>query len=160
MRNRVLTILALTFILATGARAQQPSASHVQAVEELLQAMNISTVLSQTTDVMIKAQIEANPQLKQIEDVMRQFMAKYLSWEYLKPGMVQLYAEAFTEPEIRELVTFYRTPVGQKTVIQMPELFQKGAALGQKAVQDHLPELQEAIEKKMKENGETTPEKP
>jgi hypothetical protein len=41
----------------------------------------------------------------------------------------------------------------------MPELFQKGAALGQKAVQDHLPELKEAIEKKMKES-EGAPKQP
>jgi hypothetical protein len=159
MRNRVLTLLALTFLLAAGAQAQQPSASHAQAVEELFQAMNMSNILDQSIDVMLKAQIEANPQLKQLEGVMREFMTKYLSWESVKPGMLQLYAEAFTEPELRELSAFYRTPLGQKTVTKMPELFQKGAALGQKAVQDHLPELQEAIAKKMKES-EGTDKKP
>jgi hypothetical protein len=159
MRNRALTlcaILAFAFAAAAGAQ-QKPSASHLQAVEELLQVMHMQQILSQSTDVMLKAQIEVNPQLKQFEDVMRQFMTKYLSWESVKPGMVQLYAEAFTEPELRELTTFYRTPLGQKTVVKMPELFQKGAALGQKAIQDHLPELQEAIAKKMKENRGTPP---
>lgn len=57
-----------------------------------------------------------------------------------------------TDPqEIR--LAFYRTPLGQKMVTRLPLLLQKGAALGQKAVQEHLPELQEEIAKKMKESG-------
>ena len=50
MRNRVLTCLALTLILAAGAQAQQPSASHAQAVEELFLAMNMSQVLDHTIE--------------------------------------------------------------------------------------------------------------
>ena len=151
MRNRFLTFLALTFVLAAGAQAQ-PSASHLQAVEELLQSMDLSSVLDRSIDVMLKAQMDANPEIRPYEDLMRQFMAKYLSWESVKPGMMQMYAEAFTEPELRELAAFYRTPLGQKAMTKMPELVQKGSAMGQKAVQDHLPELQEAIAKRMKES--------
>ena len=116
-------------------------------------------MLDQSIDVMLKMQLDANPRLKPVEGVMREFMAKYLGWAYVKPGVIQLYGEAFTEPELRELIAFYKTPLGQKTVTKMPELFQKGAALGQKAVQDHLPELKEAIEKKMKES-EGAPKQP
>ena len=153
MRHRVLALLPLAFALAVSAQAQQPSASHVKAVEELLQAMNVSVAMDRTIDVMLKAQIDANPEIKPYEDIMRQFLAKYLSWESVKPGMIQMYAEAFTEPELRELAAFYRTPLGQKAMTQLPELVQKGSALGQKAIQDHLPELQEAIAKKMQESG-------
>lgn len=156
MKHRPLALvlaLGLGFILATDARAQQPSASHVAAVKELFRVMDLAKVTDQSIDVMLTAQIEANPQLKQFEDVMRQFLAKYLSWENLETQMVQMYAEAFTEPEVRELIVFYQTPLGRKMVTRMPELMQKGAALGQSAVQDHLPELQEAIAKKMEESG-------
>lgn len=157
MRNRVLPLLALTFLLATAAGAQQqPSASHLKTAEELLQVMNVSVVLDRSIDLMLHAQIDANPDIKPYEDIMRQFLAKYLSWESVKPGMVQMYAETFTEPELRELAAFYRTPLGQKAMTKMPELVQKGSAMGQKAVQDHLPELREAIEKRKKENEGTS----
>jgi uncharacterized protein len=159
MRIRVLTCLTLAFLFAAGAQAQQPSASHVQAVEEMLQVMNVSVALDRTIDLMLQAQIDANPEIKPYEDIMRQFLAKYLSWESLKPEMIQMYAEAFTEPELHELAAFYRTPLGQKAMTKMPELVQKGSAMGQKAVQDHLPELQEAIAKKMRES-EGTSKKP
>ncbi len=121
--------------------------------------MDLAKTTNQAIDMVLKAQTDANPQLKQVEDVMRTFLTKYLSWENIESQMVQMYAEAFTEPEVRELIVFYRTPLGQKTVARMPELMQKGTAMGQKAVQDHLPELQEAIAKKMQESG-GTPEKP
>lgn len=152
MRNRTLCLaLTLGLILAAGARAEQLAASHAQAVEELLQAMDMSNLLDRSIDAMLQAQAEGNPQLKPLQGVMREFMSKYMSWESLKPGLVQLYGEAFTEPEVRELIAFYRTPLGQKMITRMPELMQKGMALGQKAVQEHLPELREAIAKAMKD---------
>lgn len=153
MKRLTLVFIILAFGFAAGAHAQQLSASHIEAVKELFRVMDLPKVTNQAIDLMLKAQTDANPQLKQLEDVMRSFLNKYLSWESLEPQMVQMYGEAFTEPELRELIVFYRTPLGQKTVTRMPELMQKGATLGQKAVQDHLPELQEAIAKKMQESG-------
>ena len=150
MKQRILalvTLLTLTCALAVGAQAK-PSASHLAAVKELFQVMDLPKTTNGAIDVMLKAQIQANPALKQFEGELRSFLAKYLSWKNLEPQMVQMYASAFTEPELRELLAFYRTPVGKKTVKLMPELMQKGAAIGQKAVQDHLPELQETIAKK------------
>lgn len=150
--------LALTLASSAGVHAQ-PSASHAQAAEELLEAIEISKVMDRSIDVMLEAQLRADPKLAKIEDVLRQFMGKYLSLESLKPGMVKLYTEAFTEEELHELVAFYRTPLGKKTVTLMPELMEKGAILGQKAIQEHLPELQEAVAKKMKESSGSS-EKP
>ena len=77
-----------------------------------------------------------------------------MRWDALKPQLVAIYTEAFTEAELREITAFYKTPAGQKAVTVMPELMQKGMTMGQKAVQDHLPELQEAIQKKLKEDEE------
>jgi len=160
MRHRILALmilLTLTCAFAAGAQAPQPTASQIAAVKELFQVMDLAKTTNEAVEVMYQAQVQANPALKQFEDVTRPFMAKYLSWTYLEPQMIQVYAEAYTEPELRELIAFYRTPIGKKTVVMMPKLMQKGAALGQKAVQDHLPELQAAIEKKMKESGSKQP---
>jgi hypothetical protein len=84
---------------------------------------------------------------------MRQFFAKYVSWEALRPQLLALYTDTFTESELRELIAFYKTPVGQKSIEVMPGLFQKGIDIGQKLVQDHLGELREAVRKKLEENA-------
>jgi len=151
MKLRAVLVAALCFFVSLTTQAAEPSPGHVQAVEELLRTTKMDTLLDQTIDSVVKAQVAQNPDLAKVEDVMRHFMAKYMSWESLKPQMMALYMDTFTEQELREINAFYKTPTGQKTLTAMPGLFQKGMAIGQKAVQDHLPELQEAIQKKLKE---------
>jgi hypothetical protein len=55
--------------------------------------------------------------------------------ELTAAGMVELvvplYAKHFTDEEIRQLVAFYRSPVGQKLVREQPALLQEGIAAGQ-----------------------------
>jgi len=153
MKLRILIVVLCLFV-PLAARAAEPSPGHVQAVEELLRTTKMDTLLDQTIDSVVKAQVAQNSDLAKVEGVMRQFMAKYMSWEALKPQMMALYMDTFTEQELREINAFYKTSTGQKTLTAMPGLFQKGMAIGQKAVQDHLPELQEAIQKKLKEGEE------
>lgn len=60
--------------------------------------------------------------------------------------MVSIYVETFTEPEIQELIRFYRTPTGKKALLKMPELFQKGGKVGQELAEKHQPEFQKAVQ--------------
>jgi len=151
MKLRILIVVLCLFV-PLAARAGEASPSHIQAAEELFRTMKIDTLLDQTIDTILKAQAEQKPELAKVQDVVRPFLAKYMSWDALKPQLVAIYTDAFTEAELREVNAFYKTPTGQKTITAMPALMQKGMAMGQKAVQDHLPELQEAIQKKLKED--------
>jgi hypothetical protein len=153
MKNRILVaslLVLLSVAVPLVAAAEEPSASHLQAAEELFGTMEMSALMDKSLDAVIKAQVAANPPLAKAEDVLRQFMSKYLSWRAVKPQMLKIYTETFTESELREINAFYRTPTGKKAVTVMPDLLQKGMALGQKSVQDHIGELQEAVEKAMK----------
>ena len=76
---------------------------------------------------------------------MKAFLNKYMGWASLKDDMAKLYMANFSESELNELNKFYQTPLGKKTVQKMPTLMTKGAEIGQKRVQEHLPELQAAI---------------
>ena len=59
--------------------------------------------------------------------------------------MIKLYAAEFTEGELAELNKFYQTPVGNKARQKTPLRLARSAELGQTRVQEHLPELQQAI---------------
>lgn len=157
LRGHIVLVAAFCLLVPSAALAGQPSPSHVQAAEELFRTMKIDTLLDQGIDTLVKAQVQQNPDLADFEDVLRQFLGKYMRWDALKPQLVAIYTEAFTEAELREITAFYKTPAGQKAVTVMPELMQKGMAIGQKAVQDHIGELKEAVEKKMKEGEEKKP---
>jgi uncharacterized protein len=146
-----LGLAALCLFAPLAVYAATPSSSHVQAAEELLHTMKMDTLMDQNIDTVVKAQVAQTPKLAKVEDVFRQFLVKYMRWEVLKPQMVTLYTDTFTEAELRDLNAFYKTPTGQKSITVMPELFQKGMAIGQKAVKEHVGELQEAVDKKLKE---------
>ena len=43
-------------------------------------------------------------------------------------GMARIYATDFTEQELKDLVTFYKTPLGQKLLTQEPKTVQASVA--------------------------------
>ena len=68
--------------------------------------------------------------------------------------MAQIYVDAFTIQELKELTAFYATPVGKKAALLMPQLVAKGGELGMKRVQDNMAELQLMIAEKSKRMAE------
>ena len=104
------------------------------------------------TTVTIKAE-NAGLQLAQFGDVMRDFLRKYMTWESLKDEYALIYARTFTEPELRELTAFYRSPIGQKVATSLPQLMNEGAELGQRKGMEHMPELQQAILARLQQGG-------
>jgi hypothetical protein len=126
------------------------SAAQRKAAESLLEVMQSEKTINQSIDMTLALQIEQNPNLKKLEPEMRAFMNKYMSWTALKTEMVDLYAREFTEKELRDLTKFYQSPTGQKYVSKQNVLLQAGMQLGQRRVQENLPELQRMLEEKMK----------
>ena len=125
------------------------SASHRQAAEALLTLIYPPGAFDKLVDQMLEVQLKQRPEAVAIEPEMRAFFSKYMSWSSLKPDMVEVYSRSFTEPELRDITKFYQTPTGRKMSAVLPQLMQAGMEIGQKRVQDHLPELQEAIKAKM-----------
>jgi hypothetical protein len=68
-----------------------------------------------------------------------------MSYEALKPQIASLYASEFSASELDAAAAFYRTAAGRKFMEKMPALTSRSMELGQQAVQEHLPELQDAI---------------
>lgn len=153
-----LSIIVFAVVFSAGARAADPG-GHTRAAQELVEVMHVERSVKDALDIMIKAQLQANPDLSQFEDLLRAFFAKYMGWDALRDDYAQLYADTFSEPEIKQLVTFYRTPVGQKLIGSLPEIMRKSAELGQAKVGEHLEELKSQVTKRVQET-QTTKETP
>ena len=125
------------------------STGHRQAAEALLAVVYPPGAFDKLVDQMLDTQLKQRPEAAAIEPEMRAFFSKYMSWNSLKGDMVEIYGRTFTEPELREITKFYQTPTGRKMSAVLPQLMQSGMEIGQKRVQEHLPELQEAIKAKM-----------
>ncbi|WP_303310652.1 DUF2059 domain-containing protein [Hymenobacter sp. BT730] len=144
-------LLAQNTTAASATPAQTTiSAGQRKAAETLLEVMQSEKTINQSIDMTLAMQVQQNPNLQKLEPEMRAFMNKYMSWASLKEDMVTLYAREFTEKELRDLTKFYQSPTGQKYVSKQNLLLQAGMQLGQRRVQENLPELQRMLEEKMK----------
>lgn len=122
--------------------------SQRQAAEALLNTIYSEASFNELIGSTVTAQLKLHPELRPHEEQMRAFMQKYMGWAALKPDMVQLYAQEFTEPELVEMTRFYQSPVGKKAASKLPVMMQKGMEIGQRQVQAHLPELQKIFSAK------------
>ena len=55
--------------------------------------------------------------------------------------------QTYTETELKGMLTFYKSPIGQSVIDKMPMAVQKSMAI----VQKHMPDLNEKIDKISKE---------
>ena len=148
IKNTLWFILVVSTLNIAYADSSQTPATKTASEKEaaaLLETLNMGTILDQTIEQMLDIQLKQNPKIVPYKPVMMKFFKKHMSYESLKPDMVKIYADAFTEQELKELNAFYKTPTGQKTLIKMPELMRKGAEIGSKRVQDNMAELQAMI---------------
>ena len=155
MKPFFLSLLIGAIALFSPAMTRADEASHRKAAESLLNLMNMDALLTQSIDQMLQMQTKQNPAIAPYEQEMKAFLNKYMSWTSLKDEMTKLYVDEFTESELGELNKFYQTPLGKKTLQKMPALMAKGAEIGQRKVQEHLPELQASIMEKEKAKAGT-----
>lgn len=146
MKKLIKIILLATFsILIMTYTSFSDEISHKKAAAELLKIMQLDKMLNETIDKILDLEMSRNPALQPYKNTLKKFFEKYMSAKSLEKDFITIYVEAFTEKELQELVSFYKTPTGQKALKATPELTAKGAALGQKRVQDNIEELQQMI---------------
>jgi hypothetical protein len=87
--------------------------------------------------------------------IMDKFFVKYstmvkqeLSWDKLEAPIADAYSSVYTDEEVKEIIKFYKSPVGQKLLKKMPELMQATMGVMQKAMKDIMPKVQ-AIQKEL-----------
>ncbi len=148
-------LIAAALATATGvlAQANPETDSHRAAAMELTELLRMEELIQQSYEEMVDVQIRGNPELRGYREVMLAFFREYMSWEVLRADITGLYVEAFTEAELRELILFYSSPVGQKAVEVMPELMRRGTEIGMRRVQQHLPELEGLIQEAQAERS-------
>jgi uncharacterized protein len=131
--------------------------THRRAVDDLLVVLHLELQLQTTLDLFLRNQIQANPGIARFEGVMRTFLGKYLSLDALRDPMIRMYMERFTELEIVQIAAFYRTPLGQRTVAEVPRMMEEGSVIGRRLVEEHMPELQEMIRAQLEREGGAAP---
>lgn len=71
----------------------------------------------------------------------------------LMGAMITLYAKYYTAAEIKEMLRFYESPLGKKTIRVMPALMAEGMQAGQLWGQSLGPIIERRIRARFKEEG-------
>ena len=130
--------LALGLALAgapAGAQQAAPplkpaSPAAIAAAKEILTLKNASAmyanavpgIVQQTKQALLQNNLNYQKDLDEVAVIVAQALAG--REKEIGDGMAQVYANEFTEQELKDLVTFYRSPLGQKLLSAEPRAIQ------------------------------------
>jgi hypothetical protein len=152
--------LALCVPLALAAPAKKKSnektdakttlAMEVLAVtnfDDLIESMRSQVAASIEQSAGIANQCAAaKPTFTEFGKALSDKLTQTLMSSDFKVDVAAVYAETFDEDELRDIVAFYKTPLGQKLIARMPELTQKSMQISQDRIRAIAPDLQKISE--------------
>jgi hypothetical protein len=131
--------LALTAVPAEAQQKNAPAATTplkpgspaaLAAAKEILTMKNaaamyanaVPNLVEQTKNVLMQSNLNYQKDLNEVAVI----VAKNLAGreKEIGEGMAQVYANEFTEQELKDLVTFYKSPLGQKLLSSEPRAIQ------------------------------------
>ena len=136
--------LAVGLALASvPASAQQPAAAPakppaspaaIAAAKEILTLKNanamyaqaVPSVVEQTKTALLQSNLNYQKDLNEVAVIVAQSLAG--REKEIGEGMAKVYADEFTEQELKDLVTFYKSPLGQKLLSAEPQAIQASIA--------------------------------
>jgi len=123
---------ALTFSGMVSAQpSAQPSAAAIASAKELLtlkhaDAMYANAVpgmVERTKTTLLQSNLNYQKDLNEVALVVAKSLAG--REKEIGDGMAKIYASQFTEQELKDLVTFYKSPLGQKLLAQEPKAIEQ-----------------------------------
>ena len=123
-----------------------PLLANADPTVELLEVMGGKDQMQQMHNQFITMMARANPGMATHQDVVKKWAEKYLSWDEMKTGLSAVYKKHFTDAEIKELLKFYKTPIGKKSIVKMPVLFREGSEVGLNLAQKYQPQLKQMLD--------------
>lgn len=150
--KRMLRLIAVGVMVLGQSTFAQDTSRHALA-EELLNSMNMQESLNKSFDMMKKNMARMQNRTAQSmgdtnlsgaaaaqTDSMMDRMAKELTWDNLKEDYITIYAETFTEEELKGLIAFYTSPIGKAFQEKQPALMARTMDVSQKAAMKVMEE--------------------
>jgi hypothetical protein len=155
MKLKSAVVISSIALLLTASGALAQDAAKTAKIEEMCRLINMDRMMQQAMSQMktmteqqmseMKLPPEAKAAAREYQGRMMKLIADRLSWEKMKPAIIQLYSEFFTDEELDGMLAFYRSPAGRAMIEKTPLLLPKVMALFQKQMADIQPEIQKMM---------------
>ena len=155
--------LALTGFPA-GAQQQPPplkdaSPAAIAAAKEILAMKSASAmyanavpnIVQQTKDQLLQSNLNYQKDLNEVAVIVAQKLAG--REKEIGDGMAKVYANEFTEQELKDLVTFYKSPLGQKLLAAEPRAIQFSMSYMREWAQHFADEVNAQFRAEMRKRG-------
>ena len=128
--------------------------------EDLAKEMlNLSDMQKMIDQIVAQVQQMQTAQLKLLsipekdQEKVLQFQSKLtkkifdaMSWDKMEAEYITLFSTVYTVEELKAIVAFYKSPVGQSMLKKQPLLMQKSMQIAQSKIESLLPELKKMTE--------------
>src|SRR3981189_2314129 len=168
--SRMLSAASLAFGLAVAgvpAGAQQPSPpplkqpppAAVAAAKEILAMKNASAmyasavpnIVEQTKNQLLQSNLNYQKDLNEVAVIVAKALAG--REKEIGDGMAQVYANEFTEQELKDLVLFYKSPLGQKLLSNEPRAIQFSMSYMNQWAQNFAEQVNAQFRAEMRKRG-------
>jgi hypothetical protein len=138
------SLLAIILLLGVGQVSSvfADDASHRQAVQKLFELTGMQQQIEESVDNVLGLQLAQNPELKDHEIVVREFLERHIGWQSLRDALTDMYLKEFSEQELNDMNAFYGSATGRKVIERLPVLVQKRNQLASGRLQENIGELQ------------------
>ena len=112
-------------------------------------------IANDTLSAIAATGVEINEEIQAIvlEESLGEFGKLFGDMKYLTDLYAPLYAEHFDQKELTELLTFYKSPIGQKTIVALPTIGQAGGLAIQQASLERVPDFQVRVDERLRKAG-------
>lgn len=154
--KKLILAAALLLCAAVPADAQQePTPGELALVREFMEVSRMRETMARTMEAMLESGLGEEEEVTPgFTDALREFMAEHFRFEAMEPGFTRMYADLFTEDELRALIAFYRTPAGQRMVELTPEISVRTQQITNEVLEEAMPALMELMMGLMEEDME------
>ncbi|SDS44111.1 DUF2059 domain-containing protein [Bradyrhizobium canariense] len=163
--SRMLSAAGLVLGLAFAgvpAKAQQDkpvSPAAIAAAKEILgmkhadgmYAAAVPNIVQQTKDQLLQTNLNYQKDLNEVAVIVAQKLAG--REKEIGDGMAKIYAADFTEQELKDLVTFYKSPLGQKLLTTEPRAIQGSMAYMNQWAQQFAETVNAEFRSEMRKRG-------
>ena len=135
------------------------SPAAIAAAKEILAMKNaaamyanaVPNLVEQTKNVLLQSNLNYQKDLNEVAVI----VAKNLAGreKEIGEGMAQVYANEFTEQELKDLVTFYKSPLGQKLLANEPRAIQFSMSYMNQWAQQFAETINGQFRAEMKKRG-------